>query len=86
MIKRSRFALVQSDGETLQLIAQVPTALQQIRSMSLGRVEDGGDEFIVAGATTTGGVTVLQRVDGGRNLTIVARNEDLGNRTSFVFV
>ncbi|KAK7052178.1 putative isomerase YbhE [Favolaschia claudopus] len=70
----------------LNLLAQVPTGLQQIRSMALGRVDDGGDEFIIAGANTVGGVAVFQRVDGGRNLTLVARNEDLQNRTSFVFV
>ncbi|KAJ7845470.1 Lactonase, 7-bladed beta-propeller-domain-containing protein [Mycena leptocephala] len=70
----------------LKLVAQIPTGLQQIRGMQLGRVDDGGDEFIIAGANTVGGVAVFQRVDGGRNLTLVARNLDLGNRTSFVFV
>jgi len=70
----------------LKLLAQVPTGLQQIRSMALGRVDDGGDQFIIAGANTEGGVAVFQRVDGGRNLTLAARNLELGNRTSFVFV
>ncbi|KAJ7705509.1 hypothetical protein B0H17DRAFT_920608, partial [Mycena rosella] len=70
----------------LRLVAQVPTGLQQIRSMALGRLDDGGDQYIIAGANTEGGVAVFQRVDGGRNLTLVARNLDLGNRTSFVFV
>ncbi|KAJ6618136.1 Lactonase, 7-bladed beta-propeller-domain-containing protein [Mycena sp. CBHHK59/15] len=70
----------------LRLVAQIPTGLQQIRSMALGRVDDGGDEFIIAGANTEGGVAVFQRVDGGRNLTLAARNLELGNRTSFVFV
>ncbi|KAJ7768198.1 Lactonase, 7-bladed beta-propeller-domain-containing protein [Mycena metata] len=73
-------------GGQLKLIAQIPTGLQQIRSMALGRVDDGGDEFIIAGANTEGGVAVFQRVDGGRNLTLSARNLELGNRTSFVFV
>ncbi|THU83118.1 putative isomerase YbhE [Dendrothele bispora CBS 962.96] len=84
MVKRNqRF---RRDGEALNLLAQVPTGLQQIRSMALGKVEDGGDEFIIAGANTAGGVAVFQRVDGGRNLTLVARNEEIANRTSFVFV
>lgn len=74
------------DGPALQLIAQVPTGLQQIRSMALGNVDDGGDEFIIAGANTEGGVAVFQRVDGGRNLSLVARNLDIQNRTSFVFL
>ncbi|KAF7369147.1 putative isomerase YbhE [Mycena venus] len=73
-------------GGQLNLVAQIPTGLQQIRSMALGRVDDGGDEFIIAGANTEGGVAIFQRVDGGRNLTLAARNLDLGNRTSFVFV
>ncbi|KAJ7489296.1 Lactonase, 7-bladed beta-propeller-domain-containing protein [Mycena latifolia] len=73
-------------GAQLRLVAQIPTGLQQIRSMALGRVDDGGDEFIIAGANTEGGVAVFQRVDGGRNLTLAARNLELGNRTSFVFV
>ncbi|KAJ7678055.1 Lactonase, 7-bladed beta-propeller-domain-containing protein [Mycena polygramma] len=81
-----RRARRQAATPQLNLLAQVPTGLQQIRSMALGRVDDGGDEFIIAGANTVGGVAVFQRVDGGRNLTLVARNVDLQNRTSFVFV
>ncbi|KAJ7318950.1 Lactonase, 7-bladed beta-propeller-domain-containing protein [Mycena albidolilacea] len=73
-------------GGQLKLLAQIPTGLQQIRSMALGRVDDGGDEFLIAGANTVGGVAVFQRVDGGRNLTLSVRNTDLENRTSFVFV
>ena len=70
----------------LTLQAQVFTGLKQIRSMALGRVADGGDEFLVAGANVDGGVAVFQRTDGGRNLSVVARNADVANRTSFVFV
>ncbi|TFK64512.1 hypothetical protein BDN72DRAFT_262380 [Pluteus cervinus] len=65
---------------------QVFTGLEQIRSMSLGRVVDGGDEFLIAGANVAGGVVMYRRVQGGRNLTEVARNVDVQNRTSFVFV
>ncbi|KAG7095234.1 hypothetical protein E1B28_006008 [Marasmius oreades] len=91
IIKRSKWSRQEdespssSDGP-LTLLAQVPTGLQQIRSMSLGKVENGGDEYIIAGANTEGGVAMFQRVDGGRNLTLVARNEDIANRTSFVFL
>ncbi|PPQ97924.1 hypothetical protein CVT26_002986 [Gymnopilus dilepis] len=70
----------------LVLLAQVFTGLQQIRSMALGRVEDGSDEYLIAGANVDGGVAMFQRVDGGRNLTLVARNTEIANRTSFVFV
>lgn len=85
MEKVNQYA-VKRAGETLELLAQIPTGLQQIRSMSLGKVEDGSDEFIVAGANTVGGVAVLRRVDEGRSLELVTRNEELGNRTSFVFL
>ncbi|KAG6918098.1 hypothetical protein DXG01_016550 [Tephrocybe rancida] len=70
----------------LSLLAQVPTGLKQIRSMSLGPVKGGGDEFLIAGANVGGGVVMFRRVDGGRNLTEVVRNEQVANRTSFVFV
>lgn len=72
-------------GPQLVLKAQVFTGLQQIRSMSLGRVDDGGDEFLIAGANVEGGVVVFQRVDEGRGLEEVARNTELESRTSFVF-
>ncbi|RDB25735.1 Uncharacterized protein C18E5.01 [Hypsizygus marmoreus] len=73
-------------GPTLELVAQVFTGLTQIRSMSLGPVIDGGDEFLVAGANVNGGVVIFRRVDGGRNLTEIARNQEIEARTSFVFV
>jgi hypothetical protein len=71
---------------TLELQAQVFTGLEQIRSMALGRVSDGGDEFLIAGGNVAGGVVVYRRVDGGRDLEEVARNTDIDSRTSFVFV
>ncbi|KAF8960703.1 Lactonase, 7-bladed beta-propeller-domain-containing protein [Flammula alnicola] len=74
------------DGGSLTLKAQVFTGLRQIRSMALGHVADGGDEFLIAGANVDGGVAVFQRINGGRNLTEVARNAEIANRTSFVFV
>jgi len=71
---------------SLTLLSQVFTGLGQIRSMTLGPVAQNADEFLVAGANVGGGVAVFSRVDGGRNLTLVARNEEIANRTSFVFV
>jgi hypothetical protein len=74
------------NGSCLNLAAQVFTGLQQIRSMNIGPVETGGDEFLIAGANVAGGVVMFRRVDGGRNLVEVVRNEEIANRTSFVFV
>ncbi|KAG6886382.1 hypothetical protein C0992_004298 [Termitomyces sp. T32_za158] len=75
-----------TSASSLSLIAQVPTGLKQIRSMSLGPVTSGGDEFLIAGANMDGGVAVFRRVKQGRNLTEIARNEKIASRTSFVFV
>ncbi|KAJ6466777.1 hypothetical protein C8R45DRAFT_1106208 [Mycena sanguinolenta] len=47
---------------------------------------DDGDESIIAGTNTVGGVAVFQGVDGGRNLPLITRYVDLENWTSFVFV
>lgn len=71
---------------SLTLQTHVFTGLRQIRGMAIGRVDDGSEEFLVAGGNLDGGVAVLKRVDGGRNLTLVARNGDVATRTSFVFV
>jgi len=74
------------DAFSLNLVAQVFTGLKQIRSMNIGPVGTGGDEFLIAGANVDGGVVMFRRADGGRNLIEVVRNEDTANRTSFVFV
>jgi len=84
--ERQDITVVNTITGNFVLQAQVFTGLRQIRSMALGKVADGGDEFLIAGANLDGGVAVLQRIDGGRNLTVVARNEDIANRTSFVFL
>ncbi|KDQ23279.1 hypothetical protein PLEOSDRAFT_1068287 [Pleurotus ostreatus PC15] len=79
-------ASAQTEGP-LRLINHVFTGLDQIRSMALGSVDAGSDEFLIAGAAIgVKGVAVFQRVDGGRNLTEVARNTDVPTRTSFVFL
>ena len=73
-------------GATLRLTNQVFTGLSQIRSFAIGKTGDGGDEFLIAGANTEGGVAVFRRTDGGKNLELVVRNQELQNRTSFVFL
>ncbi|EAU86750.2 hypothetical protein CC1G_06511 [Coprinopsis cinerea okayama7 len=74
-------------NEGLRLVKQVFTGLDQIRGMEFGPVETGGDEFLIAGASEGGaGVVVLRRIDGGRDLEIVARNSEVRTRTSFVWM
>ncbi|TFK27954.1 hypothetical protein FA15DRAFT_634985 [Coprinopsis marcescibilis] len=74
---------------TLVLVNQVPTGIRLIRSFAIGRVQDGGDEFVIAGGqndSNEGGVAVFRRIEGGRNLELVARNLEIASRTSFVFL
>jgi hypothetical protein len=85
-IHRRKMRRQNAEGASLNLVAQVFTGLKQIRSMNLGPVVGGGDEFLVAGANVDGGVVMFQRVDGGRDLKEIARNSEIQARTSFVFV
>lgn len=75
--------------EGLKLIAEIYTGLDQVRGMQIGPVENGGEEFLIAGgvvATNPGGVVVFKRTEGGRNLVEVVRNQDIDTRTSFVWL
>lgn len=76
----------QSD-ERLQLVNQVYTGLDQVRGMEFGPASEGAEEYLVAaGVAGSAGTVVLKRTDGGRNLTVVARNLEIPTRTSFVWV
>ncbi|KAF5340318.1 hypothetical protein D9611_007804 [Ephemerocybe angulata] len=73
--------------EALKLVKQVYTGLNQIRGVSIGPPEDGGDEYLLAsGQTGQAGVVVFQRVDGGRDLKPVVANQEIPNRTTFVWL
>ncbi|EIN04630.1 putative isomerase YbhE [Punctularia strigosozonata HHB-11173 SS5] len=72
-----------SDVE-LKLVTHVFTGLDQIRGMIVGGPED---RYLIAGGVAgSAGVVMLERTQGGRNLTIVARNTELPTRTSFVWL
>ena len=63
---------------------QVYTGLDQIRGMEFS---PGGEDYLIAGGVVgTAGVVVFKRTNGGRDLDVVVRNLDVGNRTSFVWV
>lgn len=75
------------DNEGLKLIKQVFTGINQVRGIQIGRVEDGGEEYLVAGGVVgTAGVKVFKRVEGGRDLVEVAVNQEVPTRTSFVWL
>jgi hypothetical protein len=74
-------------AQGFKLVKEVFTGLDQIRGMMIGNVDDGSDEFIVAGGVAgSAGVVVYQRVAGGKDLKEVARNTDIPTRTSFIWI
>ncbi|KAF5353940.1 hypothetical protein D9756_007155 [Leucocoprinus leucothites] len=74
-------------NETLQLVNQVYTGLDQIRGMEFGPSSNGGEEFLIAaGVAGSAGTVVLRRTEGGRNMEIVAKNLDIPTRTTFVWI
>ncbi|KAF6752873.1 Lactonase, 7-bladed beta-propeller-domain-containing protein [Ephemerocybe angulata] len=76
-----------TSSEALVLVNQVYTGLSQVRGMEFGPAENGGDEYLIASGVAGGaGVVVLKKVDGGRNLEIVAKNDEIPTRTSFLWL
>lgn len=52
--------------------------------MQFGNADNGGEEYLIAGAASgSGGVAVFRRTEGGRNLELIARNTDVPTATSF---
>lgn len=74
------------DNESLQLVNQVFTGLDQIRGMEFGPSGRGEEFLIAAGVAGTTGTVVLRRTEGGRNMEVVARNLDIPTRSSFVWL
>lgn len=72
---------VDSSGR-LSLLKQVFTGLQILRGMTLS--PDG--TYIVAGGQTAGGIVVYERVNGGADLSVVARNSGAPATTSYVWL
>ena len=71
------------DG-TLQIINQLFTGLNQVRGMQFGGPHN---RYLVAsGVVGDGGVVVFERTGNGDQFVEVARNKDIPNLTSFVWV
>jgi 6-phosphogluconolactonase (cycloisomerase 2 family) len=62
------------------------TGLQQVRGMEFSDEVNGEQYLVASGVVGDAGVVVMRRVDGGKGLAVVARNREVGNRTSFVWV
>ena len=54
--------------------------------MAFSKEVDGEQYLVASGVVGDGGVAVFRRVDGGRGLTVVARNRDVATRSSFVWL
>lgn len=77
--------------ESLKLVKQVYTDLDLIRGMAFGPKKGdwftAADEYLIAGASDgQKGVAVFQRINGGRDLRLVARDASIGTRTSFLWL
>ncbi|KAF8656668.1 hypothetical protein AX16_002471 [Volvariella volvacea WC 439] len=79
-----------TSSERLSLVRQVYTGLSQVRGMAFSDLVTVGttqEQYLVAaGVAGSGGVVVLKRTEGGRNLEVVARNWEIQTRTSFVWL
>jgi NAD(P)H-hydrate repair Nnr-like enzyme with NAD(P)H-hydrate epimerase domain len=55
--------------------------------MEVGRGENGGDVYLIAGGVAgSGGVVIFKRTQGGRGLEEVARNKDVLTRSTFAWL
>lgn len=68
----------------LRVIKQVYTGLSEIRGLAIGG--DSQHQYISAAGLTGGGIAVFEIVDGGKDLTLLARNNGLGAQSVSSFV
>lgn len=55
--------------------------------MEFGNLDNGGEEYLIAGAASgSGGVAIFQRTDEGRDLKLLVRNKVEPNQTSFAWL
>lgn len=65
-----------------ELIAEVRTGLNHVRSILFGGLDD---KYLVAGGVDGGGVKIFERTEGGRGLKEVAKNEFVPAPTGFLW-
>lgn len=74
-------------NETLELIAEVYTGLEELRGVEYGfDIWKGGEKYIVALGAQSGGMVVFERVDGGRGLKEVARDDTVVPRSTLLML
>lgn len=67
----------------LELVAEVRTGLNHVRGMVFGGPDD---KWLVAGGAIGGGITVFERVDGGKGLKKIAHNPNVDRATGFLWM
>lgn len=72
-----------SNPDALELVAEVRSGLKHLRGMAFGGPDD---KWLVAGGVNGGGVKVFERVDGGRELRVVAEHKDVEAPTGFLWL
>lgn len=71
-----------SGPDTLELVKEVRSGLKHLRGMLFGGPDD---KWLVAGGGKGGGVKVFERIEGGRNLKVVAENPDVEAIVGFMW-
>jgi len=72
-----------SDKERPRLVEEVRTGLKHVRGIEFGGPDD---KWLVAGGVNGGGVKVFERIEGGKNLRVVAENDSIEAPTAFLWV
>ncbi|KAG5725283.1 hypothetical protein E4T56_gene12684 [Termitomyces sp. T112] len=68
--------------DTLELVTEVRSGLNHLRGMLFGGPDD---KWLVAGGGDGGGVKVFERIDGGKNLKVLAENPNVQAITGFLW-
>jgi 6-phosphogluconolactonase (cycloisomerase 2 family) len=72
-----------SNPDSLDLVTEFKTGLNHVRGMLFGGPDD---KWLVAGGAQGGGIRVFERVDGGKNLKLIAENKSIEAPTGFLWV
>ncbi|KAG6899122.1 hypothetical protein C0993_000542, partial [Termitomyces sp. T159_Od127] len=71
-----------SGPDTLDLVTEVRSGLKHLRGMLFGGPDD---KWLVAGGGNGGGVKIFERIDGGKDLKVVAENPNVESVTGFLW-
>ncbi|KAG7091586.1 hypothetical protein E1B28_010607 [Marasmius oreades] len=72
-----------SDSDSLNMVGEVRTGLRHLRGMAFGGPEN---RWLITGGGNGGGVKVFERINGGKDLRLVAKNEDVKAPTGFLWM